>query len=62
MTLRNNDRKYDEDCEKLTDKVAEVYALVKKHFKTDFSVILGANKAGRLDILWEVFLEITTIQ
>jgi hypothetical protein len=54
-------RKYDEDCEKITDKAAEAYALVKEYFQEDSSawnsVILRANETGRLDILWKFFLE-----
>jgi hypothetical protein len=43
-------RKYDEDCEKITDKVAEAYDLVKAQFKEDSpawnSVIIKANETG----------------
>jgi hypothetical protein len=30
-------RKNDEDCKKITDKVAEAYALVKEYFQEDLS-------------------------
>jgi hypothetical protein len=50
-------RKY----EKITDKAAEAYALVKEYFQEDSSawnsVILRANETGHLDILWKLFLE-----